>query len=99
MDPTVMATQRQPHETRTHLLFFDPLEPDGSNYLGWNIDMRAYLCVEEPQKYENHIRTDRSSQSSKITEKGICHKCGRKDHYAKEGHVDNLLRGKHKYKV
>ncbi len=42
-----MATQRQPRETRTHPLFFDPLEPDGSNYLGWNIDMRAYLRAEE----------------------------------------------------
>jgi hypothetical protein len=42
-----MATQRPPREIRTQSLFFDPLEPDGSNYLEWNMDMRAYLRAEE----------------------------------------------------
>ena len=42
-----MATQCQPCETRRHPLSFDLLKPDGSNYLGWNIDMHAYLRVEE----------------------------------------------------
>ena len=42
-----MATQRKPREIRTQSFFFDPLEPDGSNYLGWNVDMRAYLRAEE----------------------------------------------------
>ena len=42
-----MATQRKPREIRTQSLFFDPLEPDESNYLGWNINMRAYLRAEE----------------------------------------------------
>ena len=36
-----MATQRNSCEIRTQSLFFDPLEPDGSNYLGWNVNMRA----------------------------------------------------------
>jgi hypothetical protein len=42
-----MATQHRARETRIQPLFFDPLEPDGSNYLGWHIDMRTYLCAEE----------------------------------------------------
>jgi hypothetical protein len=42
-----MAMQCQPRKIRTQSLFFDPLEPDGSNYLEWNMDMRAYLRAEE----------------------------------------------------
>ena len=42
-----MATQRQHRESWTRPLFCDPHEPDGSSYLGWNIDMRAYLRAEE----------------------------------------------------
>ena len=38
----------------------------------------------KPQRYANQTRTDRSSQSLRKTEKGTCHKCGRKGHYAKE---------------
>jgi len=63
-----MATQRQPHETQTDPFFFDPLEPDGSNYLGWNIDMRAYLCAEEfdatiAHAHEEEISTSHQWQS------------------------------------
>ena len=42
-----MRTQRQPRDSRIQPLLFEPLEPDGSNYLSWNIDMRTYLCAEE----------------------------------------------------
>ena len=42
-----MAMPRKPCEIRTQSLCFDPLEPDGSNYLGWNINMRAYLRAEK----------------------------------------------------
>jgi hypothetical protein len=61
-----MATQRQPREIHTHPLFFDPLEPDGSNYLGWNIDMRAYLRAEE---------LDATIDSS-MNKQFFCHKPG-----------------------
>ena len=58
-----MATQPKARETRTQPLLFDPLEPDGSNYLGWNIDMKIYLCAEklditlEPQTEEEVPQT------------------------------------------
>ena len=42
-----MATQHKSRELRTQPLFFDPLEPDGSNYLEWQVDMRTYLYAEE----------------------------------------------------
>lgn len=38
---------KTPRESRIQPLLFEPLEPDGSNYLSWNIDMRTYLCAEE----------------------------------------------------
>ena len=42
-----MATQPRTQEIRTQHLFFYLLKPDGSNYIGWNIDMQIYLCIEE----------------------------------------------------
>ena len=42
-----MATQHKPREIRTQFFFFDPLELDGSNYFGSNINMRAFLRAKE----------------------------------------------------
>lgn len=42
-----MANHAHMKKTRIQPLFFDPLQPDGSNYMEWSTDMRTYLCAEE----------------------------------------------------
>lgn len=44
LNPVIMVTMR---ETRTQTLMFDPLAPDGTNFLEWNSDVTTYLCAEE----------------------------------------------------
>jgi hypothetical protein len=41
------------------------------------------------QRYADQSQTNRSSQLSSITEKGTCHKCGRKGYYAKACHASS----------
>lgn len=42
-----MATILRPKENRITPLFFDPLQPDGSNFLDWHFNMRTYLSAEQ----------------------------------------------------
>ena len=44
-----MAEKKSPREisSRVQPLLFDALEADGSNYMEWNIDVKAYLFSEE----------------------------------------------------
>jgi hypothetical protein len=47
IETTIMATRARVRESRIQPLFFDALEPDGSNYLNWSVDIRTYLRAEE----------------------------------------------------
>ena len=42
-----MATDIKTRESRITPLFFDPLEPDGRNFLDWHFNMRTYLSAEQ----------------------------------------------------
>lgn len=41
------AASKRPRESRTQPLLFDALEPDGSNFMEWSHDVRAFLNAEE----------------------------------------------------
>jgi hypothetical protein len=52
---TIMSTQKASVETRLQPLLFNPLTPDGSNFLEWVDDAKVVLAAEELDVY---LQTD-----------------------------------------
>ena len=42
-----MATEAKPKDSKITPLYFEPLEPDGTNFLDWHFNMRTYLSAEQ----------------------------------------------------